>query len=267
MSDALRIPTFEKAADAVVTGDIAGLSALLRQHPDLVRERSTREHRSTLLHYVSANGVEDYRQKTPPDIVAVAKLLLDAGADVNAASDAYGGGSTALNLTATSWHPQEAGVQLELMQLLIDRGAVMNPTIVSDCLANGRGAAAEWLAAHGADLDLESAAGVGRADVVEQLFETTDDDKKRRGLNWACEFGRKEVVDFLSSRGVSSDQALHWAAHEAHLEIVKLLLDRGADRNARDKRFDGTPLDWAMHGRANSKQQERYDAVIAALAE
>jgi hypothetical protein len=27
---------------------------------------STRAHRSTLLHYISANGVEDFRQKTPP---------------------------------------------------------------------------------------------------------------------------------------------------------------------------------------------------------
>ena len=66
-----------------------------REHPGLVRERSTREHRSTLLHYVSANGVEDFRQKTPKNIVEITNLLLDAGADVDAESDAYGGGCTA----------------------------------------------------------------------------------------------------------------------------------------------------------------------------
>ena len=39
--------------------------------PSCARARSTREHRSTLLHYVSANGVEDFRQKTPKNIVEI----------------------------------------------------------------------------------------------------------------------------------------------------------------------------------------------------
>ena len=58
-----------------------------------------REHRSTLLHYVSANGVEDFRQKTPANIVEITRLLLKAGADVNAESESYGGRSTTLGLT------------------------------------------------------------------------------------------------------------------------------------------------------------------------
>ena len=39
------------------------------RRPELIRQRSSREHRSTLLHYVSANGIEDFRQRTPPNIV------------------------------------------------------------------------------------------------------------------------------------------------------------------------------------------------------
>src|SRR6266852_2446136 len=92
---------FEEAADAIVSGDIATLTRLLREEPDLARARSTREHGATLLHYVSANGVEGYRQKTPPNIVELAELLLDAGAEVDATADVYGGGCTALGLTAT----------------------------------------------------------------------------------------------------------------------------------------------------------------------
>ena len=88
------VSMFEAAVDAIVAGDAATLAALLREHPELVRARSTREHRSTLLHYVSANGVEDFRQKTPPNIVEITTSLLEAGADVNAESEAYGGGST-----------------------------------------------------------------------------------------------------------------------------------------------------------------------------
>src|SRR5262245_46279902 len=55
------VSKFEAAVDAVVNGDLTTLEKLLRENPKLVRERSTREHRSTLLHYVSANGVEDFR--------------------------------------------------------------------------------------------------------------------------------------------------------------------------------------------------------------
>jgi hypothetical protein len=113
------VSKFEAAADAIVSGDLGKLKRLLRENPELARVRSTRKHRSTLLHYVSANGVEDFRQKTPENIAAIAKALLEAGADVNAESDAYGGHSTALGLTATSWHPENAGVQAALMELLI----------------------------------------------------------------------------------------------------------------------------------------------------
>jgi DNA-binding GntR family transcriptional regulator len=57
------VSNFEAAVDAIVAGDAATLRNLLHAHPELVRARSTREHRSTVLHYVSANGVEDFRQK------------------------------------------------------------------------------------------------------------------------------------------------------------------------------------------------------------
>ena len=52
------VSAFEAAAHAVVAGDATTLRRLLREHPGLIRERSTREHRATLLHYVTANGVE-----------------------------------------------------------------------------------------------------------------------------------------------------------------------------------------------------------------
>ena len=78
---------FEKAADAVIVGDIPTLRAMLREHPKLVHERSTRAQHAPLLHYVAANGVEDYRQVTPKNVLEVAQLLIDAGADVNATSE------------------------------------------------------------------------------------------------------------------------------------------------------------------------------------
>src|SRR5258706_6213469 len=169
------IAGFEAAVDAIVSGDLAMLEKLLSEHPQLATARSTREHGATLLHYVSANGVESYRQKTPPNIVQITSLLLDAGADVNAESIAYGGRSTTLGLTATSYHPEAAGVQLELLDLLIRNGATIDPSdggsAVNGCLRNGRGQAADFLASQGARLDLEGASGVGRLEVVKSFFD------------------------------------------------------------------------------------------------
>ena len=203
---------FESAVDAIVGGDAAALERLLRENPELAWARSTREHHSTLLHYVSANGVEDFRQRTPKNIVEIAKLLLAAGVDVNAESEAYGGRSTTLALTATSWHPEAAGLQLPLMELLLDHGAIIDGPggggAVNGCLHNGRGAAAEFLASRGAKLDLEGAAGVGRLDLVKTYFSPdgslkppATEKQKRDGFAWACEFGKTNVVDFLLQRG------------------------------------------------------------------
>ncbi len=90
--------TFELAADAIVVGDVPALRRLLREHPELVHARSTREHEAPLIHYVAANGVEDFRQKTPENIIEITKVLLRAGAEVDATTQAYGGPSTALGL-------------------------------------------------------------------------------------------------------------------------------------------------------------------------
>jgi len=95
------VARFESAADAIVDGHLTELKRLVREDRRLVRARSTREHSATLLHYVSANGVEGYRQKTPKNIVAIADVLLKAGAEVDAEADVYGGGATTLGLAAT----------------------------------------------------------------------------------------------------------------------------------------------------------------------
>ncbi len=153
---------FEAAAEAVVRGDEATLQELLREHPGLIRARSTREHRATLLHYVSANGVEGYRQKSPPNAARITELLLAAGADVEAEADVYGGGCTALGLVATSTPPREAGVQIPVIDVLLGHGAqIEHPNLAGNnvdavyaCLANGCPEAAHYLAERGARLGM-----------------------------------------------------------------------------------------------------------------
>ena len=268
---------FERAVDAIVDGDLAALKRLLKKNPPLVRQRSPREHRSTLLHYVSANGVENYRQRTPKNIAEIAKVLLDAGAEVDAEADMYGGGATALGLAATSVHPEVAGVQDALMQTLLDRGAAIGDRkAVVSCLENGRGKAAEFLAAHGAELDLEGAAGVGRLDIVTRLLPSATGKQLNDAFAWACQFGRIEVVEFLLSHGIdinarlrhNGQTGLHWAAWGAHTDVVKLLLARGARVDIKDETYEGRPLDWALYARKNRTDMPdpaAYDEVIELL--
>src|SRR5204862_7562168 len=83
------VARFEAAVEAVIAGDALTLRSMLKEHPELVRARSTRRHHATLLHYVAANGVEGGRQKTPANALEVAKILLEAGAEVDALADMY----------------------------------------------------------------------------------------------------------------------------------------------------------------------------------
>jgi hypothetical protein len=62
-------------------------------------------HGATLLHYVAANGVEDERQRSPGNAPAIAKMLLEAGADPNALCDAYESRCTTLSLLVSSRPP------------------------------------------------------------------------------------------------------------------------------------------------------------------
>ncbi len=269
---------FESAADAIVNGDLATLTQFVSGKPQLVRARSAREHQATLLHYTAANGVEGYRQKTPSNIVEIARLLLDSGADINAEANLYGGGSMTLELAATSVHPERTGVQESLMQLLIDRGASEKSananarTLISNCLGNGRLRAAEFLAKRGFRIDLEAAAGLGLLDPVTTLFGDTPQEQRERALCWACEYGRRDAVQFLLERKVSVHAVvsgltpLHWAVLGGHIEIIRLLLSHGADLEEKNT-YGGTALGQALWTANNVRSDARYLNVLDALIE
>lgn len=280
------VSIFESAADAVVTGDLPTLARLLREDPTLIRARSPREHQSTLLHYIAANGVEDFRQKTPKNAIAIAKMLLEAGAEVDAENHDYSGGGTTLGLVATSYHPARAGVQTALLETLLEAGASpdglpggWNP--LTAALANGRGDAAEFLSTRGARLDLEGAAGAGRLDVVKSFFNqdgslkaNATQEQMESGFAWACEYGRTSVVEFLLQKGFAIDTrlrhdgqtGLHWAAYNAHIDTVKLLLERNAPVDAQDKRYEGTPLGWALYAWSDPPPEARRDDYYKVVA-
>jgi ankyrin repeat protein len=281
------VARFEAAVDAIVSGDNATLRRMLLEHPDLVRARSSRAHHATLLHYVSANGVEGYRQKTPSNIVEIAKLLLAAGADVNAGAHCYGEDDDTLSLTATSAHPANAGVMIPMLDLLVAAGANIHRTSngwtnVRACLANGQPEAAAWLADHGAEVGFADVAGLGRLDRVRHYLAPNGallNGATERQLNEAWKsatwYGRIDVARYFMDAGIDPNlanktgaTALHRAAHTGAVELAELLIARGANVNAKDKEFDASPLDWAQHARSQGEDgddREALDRMIALL--
>jgi hypothetical protein len=195
-----------------------------------VRARSARQHHATLLNYVGANGVESHRQRTPHNAVAIARMLLDAGAEIDATGDMYGG-TTTLGLVATSIHPLQAGVQNRVIAFLIERARSLDRAVAPDYrngnlirLLSRQRAARGGRVPRGArpPLTLTGAAGAGRLDAVEPFFDGTGQPKPGisqhellEALGWASTYGRTPIVEFLLRHGVDPARGCRRSAHGA----------------------------------------------------
>jgi hypothetical protein len=114
---------FETAVNAIISGQTDTLQTLLSSSPELIKQRSQFGHGATLLIYIAANGVETWRQKVPANAVEITRILLDAGADVNAKATVYGAQYDTMALLMSSAHPAQAGLTEQLTVLLKQAGA------------------------------------------------------------------------------------------------------------------------------------------------
>ena len=271
--DGSAVCRFETAVEAVIAGDVGVLRSLLQEHPELVGARSTRAthfdppvHRATLLHYVAANGVEGYRQRTPKNAVEIARTLLEAGAEVDALADLYGGQCTTMSLLVSSSHPAAAGLQVALVDTLLDFGAALDArgsgnwvSPLMTALIFGFGDAAEALVRRGARVDgLAAAAGLGRLADATRLLPSSSADDRHRALALAAQHGRVEIVRLLLDAGEDANRynpngmhshatPLHQAVIAGQTVVVRLLAQRGARLDIKDTIYQGTPLGWAEH--------------------
>ena len=290
-------PKFDEARDALVAGDVATLTRLLDEYPELVRARTNLEPpygyfaAATLLHHVAWNPSR--REPVPPNIVEVARLLLDRGADVDASTLGRSGGTT-MGLVITSRMASEANVSGPLIDLLVARGATLDlctsarmipdwgeRNVLDSPLANHAPRAAEKLIELGARADVIAVAALGRMDLLRGFFGENGRLRERPvrhgkimserdaiglAMLFAYVNGRRDAVDFLLEKdgnwnmiGVNNGTALHRAAWDGDLEMVKRLVAKGADMSNRENPFNSTPLSWAQH----NKQRAVFDWMIA----
>ena len=236
---------FEAATDAIQWGELTPLRNLLDAHPQLISMRSPFPHHCMLLHHVAANGMEVERQlQSPANATQVMQLLLDRGADPDAACDLYGGGPsmTTLCLLVSSCVPAAAGVQAPLVGVLCRGGAAVDGpeddgAPLRTAITFGYTEAAEELVRCGARVDnLVFHAALGDLAAVREYFAAgvPAGNLLEHALGAAALHGRRDVVEFLLGKGPDltfadptfGATARGAASYAGHAEIVALIDER-----------------------------------------
>jgi hypothetical protein len=246
-------PVFRRAVDLIDAGDIAGLRAHLQQHPKLVHQHVNFEGSNyfaspTLIQFIAENPVR--RGKLPANIVEITKILLDAHPALSELNETLG-------LVATGRVPREYRVQVPLIDLLVDYGANPNGALHA-AAAHGEMEAVHALIKRGARLDLPVAAALGRIEDFRRLLPSASPEDRHRALAFSSQFGHNQIVRLLLDAGEdpnrynppgahSHSTPLHQAALAGHIEVVRLLVERGAQLAIKDILWRGTPADWAKH--------------------
>jgi len=258
---------FRRAVDLLDAGDTAGLRAHLTDHPEVIHQRvsvgdGNYFSNPTLLEFVAENPVR--RGRLPPNIVEVAKVILDAGVRTDQAII-----DSTLVLVSSGRVPRECNAQVALIDLLCDYDADPNCGMLP-ALAHGAFEAVDALIRCEARVDLTVAAATGRIDDVRQMLAGADNESRHRALALAAQHGHVEIVRLLLDAGEDSNRnnpvgchphssPLHQAAFAGHEHVVRLLVERGARLDIKDTKFQGTPLDWARF--AGQTEIEKYLSV------
>ena len=262
---------FQEAVAAIDTGDLPTLNRLLTSHPSLVHERLLtpgawlREkvgskaldgffRQPYLLWFIAEDPVRN--NQLPANIATIAATIITTAQREKVTSLREQLDYTLL-LVAWSRVAQDCNVQIALMDILIDAGASPKG-IPNNALVNGHFGAAEHAIRRGAPLTLASALVLGYFEKVPALAASANPDQRQFALILSALNGKAAALTTLIGYGVDINArcpdlyphatALHHAVSSGSLEAVKVLLKAGADLNAIDTAWQGTPLGWAEYG-------------------
>jgi uncharacterized protein len=229
-------PLAAEATQAVQAGDVDRLAQLVREHPSLANARigTFPDGMSRTLLHAATDWPGHF-----PDNTRVVKLLIDAGADVNAR---FTGPHT-----ETPLHWAASSDDVAVIDVLLDNGAdieapgavIAGGTPLADATAFGQWNAARRLIARGAGSNLFESATLGLLDRIEPQFaadpKPSADDVT--GAFWgACHGGQRVTAEYLLARGADLNWVSRWdsttpldAARRSEADaIVDWLLGLGA---------------------------------------
>jgi ankyrin repeat protein len=187
--------------EAIRSGDVNRLKDLLRQDPSLITARV--DGARTLLH-VATDWPGHF-----PNGAATVKILIEAGADVNAP---FIGPHQ-----ETPLHWAASSDDVAVLDTLLDHGAnieagggvIGGGTALSDAVAFGQWNAARRLIERGARAVLWEAAALGLMDRVHACGDVTPEEITN--AFWcACHGGQRETAEYLLNRGAD----LNWVGHD-----------------------------------------------------
>jgi len=270
---------FHEAVAAIDAGDLPTLDRMIAEHPQLLRDRLEAPGswlrdkvgdalnrffaKPYLLWFVAEDPV---RNGTLPNNIAQLTSAIIEAAQREGVASLQEQLDYALQLVSWSWIARQCGVQIELIDVLVDAGASPhgNP---ENALVNANFGAAEHLVNRGATLTLATALCLGRWDEVARLAQASKPREKRFGFVLAALNGKPDALRRMLEFGVdvnspsenlySHGTPLHHAVCSGSREAVEVLVDAGANLNAVDSAWSGTPLGWAEHYVSIHKRDER----------
>jgi ankyrin repeat protein len=85
-------------------------------------------------------------------------------------------------------------------------------------------------------------------------YAAPDASSLQRAFAFACINNQQYTAEKLLAHGAQINQiaysdltGLHWAAYRDQPDMVRFLLEKGADPTIRDPNYDSTPLGWAIY--------------------
>jgi peptide-methionine (S)-S-oxide reductase len=232
--------------------------------------------RPYLLWFIAEDPIRNRR--LPPNIAELASTIIEAAkrAGVENLQEQLD-----YALTLTSWSPvaPDFGVQIPLIDVLLDAGA--SPEGGPDsALVNGNLEAVEHLLERGATLTLPVALCLGRFGDVSRLAAVADERQKQMAFVVAALNGKADALQCMIDLGSDVNRPsqdlyahgtpLHHAVCSGSLDAVKVLVEAGANLDTKDRAWDATPLDWAEHYVDEAQDDDarrRYEGIVRYLRE
>jgi len=268
----IRDPSFRAAVTALQGGDVAGLARLLDQQPRLLRERilepdcyreasRSQYFRDPKLFWFIANN-PTLMERMPDNMVEIAETMIVRGVDRDDLD-------YALELVMTSLPAREQGLQIPLLEQLMKAGATPTARAIDVTLAHWELEPIHALLRAGHPMTAPIAAALGRTDRLETLLREASSAEIQNALGMAVINRQNEAARQALDAGAdvnaflpvhSHSTALHQAAIDENLELIELLVARGARADIADRLWGSTPLGWAMH-----QGKSRAQAVLERL--